>query len=116
MLSHPVAPRLSRLPPRACILQLGRPPSSGGLRLNTTTIPWSGISRLLTAHEVAERFNCSPKTTYKFASSGALPSILPGGSRALRFDLQDVERFLEAGRGNGEGENEEGAKQSRAQS
>jgi len=69
--------------------------------------------RLLTAHEVAERFNCSPKTVYKFASSGALPSIRLGGSRALRFDPQDVQRFLDAGRGNGEGTDKEVAKQGR---
>jgi excisionase family DNA binding protein len=53
---------------------------------------------LLTADQVAEMLSVSRKSIYKWAESGAIPSVkLPGG-RAVRFDPQDVERIIEAGR------------------
>jgi excisionase family DNA binding protein len=48
--------------------------------------------RLLSAAEVALRWNLSRSRVYALASSGNLPSIKLKG--AVRFDLRDVEGYI----------------------
>jgi excisionase family DNA binding protein len=55
-----------------------------------------GMKQLLTPKKVAERYDVSVKTIYKWAESGRLPSIKLG--YLLRFDPDAVEAFIDNGR------------------
>ena len=51
---------------------------------------------VLTAKQVAERWEMSPKTIREWARNGKLPSRRIGGSRSLlRFRLADIVKFEE---------------------
>jgi excisionase family DNA binding protein len=56
--------------------------------------------RHLTAEEDARRFGVRPWAIYQLARKGTLRSIRIG--RRVRFRLQDIERFEEAGGTSGE--------------
>lgn len=59
--------------------------------------------RLLTAAELAQVLNVPVSWCWKAARTGQLPCIrLPGGRFFVRFDLVEVGRVLEGGKGNGE--------------
>lgn len=50
--------------------------------------------RLITADEVAALINISPKSIYRWASEGRLPSFREG--RVIRFLASDVEAFIKS--------------------
>ncbi len=52
------------------------------------------LPRLLTAAQVAILCTVSEKTVYRWASTGVLPAVRPGGSRLVRFRFEDVERLM----------------------
>jgi excisionase family DNA binding protein len=52
-------------------------------------------SRLLTAHDLAERWQVTPARVYMLARSGGVPVVKLG--RYRRFRLADIERFEEEG-------------------
>lgn len=50
---------------------------------------------LLTADQVAARFQVSPKTVYNWARTGRIPAIRPSPG-CVRFDPEAVEAFASA--------------------
>ena len=57
----------------------------------------------LTTHEVSALFRaaglpCSRNTLARWAKTGSLVPIRPGGTGHMRYRAADVERFIEAGR------------------
>jgi len=54
------------------------------------------MKQLMTPKQVAERFNVTVKTIYKWAESKTLPSVKLG--YLLRFEQDAVESFVENGR------------------
>ena len=50
--------------------------------------------QLITADEVAALINISPKSIYRWASEGRLPSFREG--RVIRFLASDVEAFIKS--------------------
>ena len=55
--------------------------------------------QLLMAEDVAHTLNLTRQHVYVLAASGQLPSIKLGGGRgSVRFDREDVERFIRAHR------------------
>jgi excisionase family DNA binding protein len=64
-------------------------------KVNGTQETAAGASkpeRLITADEVAALINISPKSIYRWASEGRLPSFREG--RVIRFLASDVEAFI----------------------
>lgn len=55
------------------------------------------MEKLLTADQVAEILNCSPKTVYSWAELGRIPSIKIGMGRKaiLRFDSEEIHAWLQ---------------------
>lgn len=51
------------------------------------------MGKLLRAVEAAIRLAISPKTVYKLAAEGFLPSVRFAGS--VRFDEDDIEAFIQ---------------------
>lgn len=58
----------------------------------TTPEPGTEV-RLLTRKQVAERLALSPRKVWELANSTELPCVRIG--RSVRFDLRDVEAFVE---------------------
>jgi excisionase family DNA binding protein len=56
------------------------------------------VEALLTAREVAARWNVALSTVYRMAASGELPSVRFPHDGPIRFDAADVEAFIERGR------------------
>ena len=52
----------------------------------------SNGSRLLTAEELADRWQIKPATVYALARKGTIPTVRLG-PRLVRFRLVEVERF-----------------------
>ncbi len=50
------------------------------------------FSRMLTAEQVAQVYQVSPKTIYRWAKQGAIPAFREG--RVVRFFLRDVEKHI----------------------
>lgn len=55
----------------------------------------TGVERLLTAQEIADRLRVSDKWIYKAAADRKLPSVKMG--RYLRFRAADVQSWIERG-------------------
>ncbi len=53
--------------------------------------------RLLTVREAAEYVGVKPKTLYNWVSSGKIACVKAGG-RCLRFDIRELDRWIEAHR------------------
>lgn len=47
---------------------------------------------LLTAGQVAERFQVAPQSVYRWAKQGVIPSVVVGGIR--RFRVTDIDRLV----------------------
>ena len=54
--------------------------------------------RLLTAAEVAERLGYTERYVWRLGREGVLPRIKVPGRKYVRFDEDDVERFIDGGR------------------
>lgn len=54
------------------------------------------MNQLLTPDEVSKILNCRPATIYAWAKTGRLPAYKLGG--LLRFDLKEIEEWIESQR------------------
>ena len=54
--------------------------------------PTTNGARLLTAEQLAERWQIKPATVYGLARNGSIPTVRLG-PRLVRFRLAEVERF-----------------------
>jgi excisionase family DNA binding protein len=54
------------------------------------------VTSLMSAAQVAERLGCSQQSVYRWADIGLLPRKRIG-KRIVRFERDDVERFIERG-------------------
>ena len=52
------------------------------------------MTRLLTAEEIAEQLQCSTDWIYERVRAGTFPAVRYG--RLVRFDQQDVDRWIDA--------------------
>lgn len=51
------------------------------------------VEQVYSANEIARHFGVSVGTVYRWASTGC-PYLQMGATRALRFRIRDVEKFL----------------------
>ena len=51
------------------------------------------VEQVYPANDIARHFGVSVSTVYRWASSGC-PSLQTGATRARRFRIRDVEKFL----------------------
>jgi predicted DNA-binding transcriptional regulator AlpA len=58
----------------------------------TTTKP--GPTILLSARDTARALSISERTLFSLTQTGALPCVRVG-TRAVRYSMQDIERFIE---------------------
>lgn len=55
------------------------------------------VQSLLTAQEVADMLGVSERYVWKLGREGRLPRVKPPGSKYVRFKLEDVQAYIDAG-------------------